>query len=48
VLIDDGGASIEDQGSLNGTFVNARASTTPRSRTAARVQIAYWMTFFRG
>jgi hypothetical protein len=50
VLIDDGGRfSIEDQGSLNGTFVNRARIDKAALEDGDEVQIGkYRMTFFRG
>ena len=50
MLIDDGGRfSIEDQGSLNGTFVNRARIDKAALEDGDEVQIGkYRMTFFRG
>jgi pSer/pThr/pTyr-binding forkhead associated (FHA) protein len=50
VLVDDGGRfSIEDQGSLNGTFVNRARIDKAALEDGDEVQIGkYRMTFFRG
>ena len=50
VLIEDGGRfSIEDQGSLNGTFVNRARIDRAALEEGDEVQIGkYRMTFFRG